>query len=485
MRKLKLFPRTYLFTITLISTIILISHILIYLLLPTFYVNKKKEEVKNIGQTLVNKINGKDEQEISKIVKGYADKYDLYILMTIGNKTSTFQGIKLTDIYIDAEIIKDDLTIIPNINESIESNIEEADNRIENNMDSYISIKNSAIVRKEQFNISSGEYGNLKIIMNLEAFKEARDTIFMVLPYTLIISVIISLIAAYIYAKKITSPIKSICQVTKEMEKLNKRAICKVETDDEIGDLARNINNLYERLLSTIYSLEQEIENVSKSEKLKVDFLRSASHELKTPLMNIHIMLENMLLDIGKYKNHYIYLEKCKDVVEDLGNMVQKILDTSRFNSLDSKNKEDVDLLEVLEEVIKPYELIAKSKNINMIVNYNNSFTFNLDRELFNKALSNIISNAVKYTEEYKEIRVYFKDKALVIENECVPISKEHLENIFKAFYRIEFHRNRDNGGNGLGLYIVKQVLSTHKIPFSFEAIEGGMRFIILFENKI
>ena len=91
MRKLKLFPRTYLFTITLISTIILISHILIYLLLPTFYVNKKKEEVKNIGQTLVNKINGKDEQEISKIVKGYADKYDLYILMTIGNKNNPLQ----------------------------------------------------------------------------------------------------------------------------------------------------------------------------------------------------------------------------------------------------------------------------------------------------------------------------------------------------------------------------------------------------------
>lgn len=485
MRKLKLFPRTYLFTITLISMIILISHILIYLLLPTFYTNKKKEEAKNIGQTLANEISAKDEQEINKIVKSYADKYDLYILMNIGDKTRTFQGVKLTNIYIDAEILKDDITVIPNINTIIESNREEVDNSIENNMNSYINIKNSAIVRKEKFNISNGDFGDLKIIMNLEAFKEARDTIFMVLPYTLIISLVISSIAAYVYAKKITNPIKNICHATKEMEGLNEGAICKIETNDEIGDLARNINNLYERLLSTIYSLEQEIENVSKSEKMKVDFLRSASHELKTPLMNIHIMLENMLLDIGKYKNHYIYLEKCKDVVDNLNNMVQEILDTSRFNSLSNGNKEEVDLLEVLEEVIKPYELIAKSKNINMIVNYNNSFIFNVDRELFNKALSNIISNAVKYTDEYKEIRVYFKDKSLIVENECIPIPKEHLENIFKAFYRMEFHRNKDAGGNGLGLYIVDQVLSTHKIPFVFEAIENGMRFTILFENKI
>ena len=120
----------------------------------------------------------------------------------------------------------------------------------------------------------------------------------------------------YIYAKKITTPIKEICNVTKEMEKLNKRAFCNVESEDEIGILAYNINSLYENLLNTIISLEEEIKNVSESEKVKVDFLRSASHELKTPLMSMHIMIENMLYDIGKYKNHYVYLEKCKDIVK-------------------------------------------------------------------------------------------------------------------------------------------------------------------------
>ena len=146
------------------------------------------------------------------------------------------------------------------------------------------------------------------------------------------------------------------------MEKLNKRAFCNVESEDEIGILAYNINSLYENLLNTIISLEEGIKNVSESEKVKVDFLRSASHELKTPLMSMHIMIENMLYDIGKYKNHYVYLEKCKDIVNELSKMVQEILDTSRLNSIENKNEKLLDLSYIVENALDHYNIIAKSK---------------------------------------------------------------------------------------------------------------------------
>lgn len=480
MRKLKLFPKTYLFTMILISIIILICHILIYILLPTIYIDRKQAEVEKIGKDLVAEISGKDEEEINKTIKSYVNTYSIYIYMNIRGENKLFQGID--SVGIDTDKFNDDKISILNL--SIDSSIN-SDIIMETDIDSNINInvKSHTIIRKKQFNTLDGDVVNLKLVMNLESFKETRDVIFMLLPYTLIISLLISLIVVYIYARKITNPIKKICKVTKEMGVLNNKAFCEIESDDEIGQLAENINSLYERLLSTIYSLEKEIENVSKSEKMRVDFLRGASHELKTPLMSIHIMLENMLFDIGKYKNHYVYLEKCKDVVEDLSNMVQEILDTSRFNNLSNKKEEEVDLSEILEETIKLYKLIAKSKNIDMIVDTKNSFIFKLNKTLFSKALSNIISNAIKYTDEYKKVRIYFKDKSLVIENECVPIPKEHLENIFKAFYRAEFDRNRNSGGNGLGLYIVHQILLTHKLPFSFEAMQDGMRFTILFET--
>ena len=95
--------------------------------------------------------------------------------------------------------------------------------------------------------------------MDLESFTETRDVILKILPYSIFISLLIALIASYIYARKITTPIKEICDVTKEMENLNKRAFCKVETEDEIGILAYNINNLYENLLSLLIENWREI----------------------------------------------------------------------------------------------------------------------------------------------------------------------------------------------------------------------------------
>ena len=317
--------------------------------------------------------------------------------------------------------------------------------------------------------------------MDLESFTETRDVILKILPYSIFISLLIALIASYIYARKITTPIKEICDVTKKMENWNKEAFCKVETEDEIGILAANVNSLYENLLNTIVSLEEEIKNVSESEKIKVDFLRSASHELKTPLMSMNIMIENMLYDIGKYKNHYIYLEKCKDIVSELSKMVQEILDTSKLNIINNKNESVLDLGSLVQKNIEQYKLIAKSKKINIKMNLKESFNIKVDEKLFTKAISNIISNAVNYTDEGKEIRIYIKDKKLIIENDCKPISEEHLAHIFEAFYRVDFDRNKSSGGNGLGLYIVQQILKMYNLDYSFKSILTGMSFEVDF----
>ena len=77
-------------------------------------------------------------------------------------------------------------------------------------------------------------------------------------------------------------------------------------------------------------------------------------------------MIENMLYDIGKYKNHYIYLEKCRDIVNELSKMVQEILDTSKINIINNKNLSVLDLRKLIEKNIEPYKLIAKSKKINI-----------------------------------------------------------------------------------------------------------------------
>ena len=470
MKKMKLFQKTYLFTVGLMAIIIIISHTLLYMLLPSFYTNKKQQDLDNISYQLTEQLQNNNSNKSDEIAKKFADMHNINILLSVNGKNKVYEGIKSCDIVID------------NKTDFIEDNKKSNSTEVKND---FLKISDSSLLYTKKLKTKDNVDASIKVAMDLQYLQEARSVVFMILPYSIGISLIISLFASYIYTKKITKPIKQICDVTKEMQVLKEDAYCDINTGDEIELLATNINSLYKNLLDTIDSLKEEIENVSKSEKSKVDFLRSASHELKTPLMSIHIMLENMILNIGKYKNHDVYLPKCQEAVVNLSSMVQEILDTSRLNSLNGeKELKEVDLKILIESIIEPYKIIAKSKKINMNIDYSNSLNINTDKSMLKKALSNIISNAVNYTDNGKNINIYFEKNSLIIENECKPIEQNHLDHIFEAFYRAEFDRNKNTGGNGLGLYIVQQILKTLNISHSFESVQNGMKFTINFEEN-
>lgn len=482
MKKMKLFQKTYLFTVGLMAIIIIISHTLLYMLLPSFYTNKKQQDLDNISYQLTEQLQNNNSNKSDEIAKKFADMHNINILLSVNGKNKVYEGIKSCDIYINPDALDEQSLVIDNKTDFIEDNKKSNSTEVKND---FLKISDSSLLYTKKLKTKDNVDASIKVAMDLQYLQEARSVVFMILPYSIGISLIISLFASYIYTKKITKPIKQICDVTKEMQVLKEDAYCDINTGDEIELLATNINSLYKNLLDTIDSLKEEIENVSKSEKSKVDFLRSASHELKTPLMSIHIMLENMILNIGKYKNHDVYLPKCQEAVVNLSSMVQEILDTSRLNSLNGeKELKEVDLKILIESIIEPYKIIAKSKKINMNIDYSNSLNINTDKSMLKKALSNIISNAVNYTDNGKNINIYFEKNSLIIENECKPIEQNHLDHIFEAFYRAEFDRNKNTGGNGLGLYIVQQILKTLNISHSFESVQKGMKFTINFEEN-
>ncbi|GAA6311362.1 HAMP domain-containing sensor histidine kinase [Intestinibacter bartlettii] len=452
------------------------------MLLPSFYTNKKQQDLDNISYQLTEQLQNNNSNKSDEIAKKFADMHNINILLSVNGKNKVYEGIKSCDIYINPDALDEQSLVIDNKTDFIEDNKKSNSTEVKND---FLKISDSSLLYTKKLKTKDNVDASIKVAMDLQYLQEARSVVFMILPYSIGISLIISLFASYIYTKKITKPIKQICDVTKEMQVLKEDAYCDINTGDEIELLATNINSLYKNLLDTIDSLKEEIENVSKSEKSKVDFLRSASHELKTPLMSIHIMLENMILNIGKYKNHDVYLPKCQEAVVNLSSMVQEILDTSRLNSLNGeKELKEVDLKILIESIIEPYKIIAKSKKINMNIDYSNSLNINTDKSMLKKALSNIISNAVNYTDNGKNINIYFEKNSLIIENECKPIEQNHLDHIFEAFYRAEFDRNKNTGGNGLGLYIVQQILKTLNISHSFESVQNGMKFTINFEEN-
>ena len=111
-------------------------------------------------------------------------------------------------------------------------------------------------------------------------------------------------------------------------------------------------------LLSTIEHLEREKDAVRDMERAKVDFLRAASHELKTPVTALNATLENMILGVGKYQDYAAYLPECKEMVEQLSGIVHEILETSRLNATDEPAK-PIDIAELMAELCAPYQMIA------------------------------------------------------------------------------------------------------------------------------
>lgn len=302
------------------------------------------------------------------------------------------------------------------------------------------------------------------------------------LPYTIGVCIIVSLFCAFFFSRAITKPIKNMLLATQQMATLEKNAACSIRSADEIGELSNSINVLYKKLLFTIEHLKEEKERVSEAEKHKVDFLRAASHELKTPVTALNAMLENMIMEVGKYRNYSTFLPMCKKQTEQLGKMITEILDASKLNAAVSDEKaQDFDAVPYLTELCGQYELIAQANGQQFHLSLPQHFGVCIPPKMFAKALSNVLSNAVAYTDPGSRIFVYMNGRTLTVENECSPIPEEHLKQIFEPFYRPDYARNRDDGGNGLGLYIVASILNAMNCAYSFCPMENpsGMRFSI------
>lgn len=309
-----------------------------------------------------------------------------------------------------------------------------------------------------------------------------KSAILKALPVSLVCCIIISLVCSLIFSKAMSKPIKQISEVTGKMQQMDKTARCMVDTNDEIGVLASNVNILYSSLISTIENLEEEKQKVSEAEKLKIDFLRAASHELKTPVTALNAILENMILGVGKYKDQDTYLLECKKITEQISFMIKEILDTSRLDFIQEKKKFDsFDLSAHLPFLCEPYRLIAKTKNLNFSIDIQEACPLHTSKKSLEKILSNVLSNAVAYTKAGDSITVTLNAYQIEIINECTPIPKDKLKRVFEPFYRPDFARNRKEGGNGLGLYIVDTLSKALELSYTFEAIENplGMCFTL------
>ena len=439
MKKIKLFPKIFLYTFAIMSFLIIISHLLIYFIFPITYLENRKDSIKNTADILAESIDGLDKSFINKYLELFSKNNEVKVFIKNGA--------------IDNEV-----------------NLE---NKIDINLDSE---NNSVIIEERSVKTREDENLVLYFVTSKDMKREAKNISLSFLPYTLIVSFIFSIAISYFYTKIIVSPIVEITKVTNNMMKLEKDALLKVKSYDEIGSLKNQINTLYIRLLGVIDDLDKKNKEIIELEKMKVEFLRSTSHELKTPLASLRIILENMKYNVGKYKDRDKYLSVSIETIDKLTKMTVEILKVSSFQEL----KDDKELLNINQEVktiLEDYMVLSNNKNIE-INNFLDEEEIYMSKLALRKVLANLVSNAVKYSYANGKINIGVKNNYLFIENSCEPLNEKQIKESFDLFSGVE-----DKSSNGLGLFIVKNILLNYGINYKFEKSDIGMIFYFKLPN--
>ncbi|MFX1238155.1 MAG: sensor histidine kinase [Promethearchaeota archaeon] len=227
-------------------------------------------------------------------------------------------------------------------------------------------------------------------------------------------------------------------------------------------------NHIESILKEKTYELELLKEKYEKSEKLKTLFLASVNHELREPLNSILGFLELILEDPEGDINTETrdFLETAYNSSKYLHNLINMILDISKIEAgkLDL-SFENISLNEIIFDVIDTLSFQSSKKNIEISKNFNKNITLKSDKNRLKQILFNLLGNAIKFTPENGKIviKTYFKNKNKVkvhIIDNGIGIAKTDFNKLFVPFQQIDRHNNQEEKGSGLGLFLVKKLIT-------------------------
>ena len=294
------------------------------------------------------------------------------------------------------------------------------------------------------------------------------------LPILSVAILLVSIIAAFFYTWYMTKPIKKISKLSKQMADMDFGGLCPTNRTDEIGVLSHSLNDLSKKLAAALSELQEanqklqaDIDMERRLEKQRVEFFAAASHELKTPITIIKGQLQGMLYRVGRYKDRGTYLAGSLEVTDTLEKMVQELLTISRLDAPGyTCKKSNFNLSNLINDCLTAIEDLFMQKDLTTTQSISPEIYILGDMQLLQKALDNLLGNAAAYSGAGNQIIVKLwkeNEKAnLTIENTGAHIPDETIPKLFEPFFRVDQSRNRQTGGTGLGLYIVKTILDLH-----------------------
>ncbi|WDV08598.1 sensor histidine kinase [Lysinibacillus irui] len=291
---------------------------------------------------------------------------------------------------------------------------------------------------------------------------------------------ILILLASFYYSVKIAKPLLRINRTTEKIANLDFSETIAVHSQDEIGDLSRNINVLSNRLSMYIDQLQQDIEKEKKLENTRKEFISGVSHELKTPLSIMKSCITILRGNVANHKKEY-YFDALEQEVDKMDLLIIDMLELAKYESGTYKMQMDAFYIHsLLEEICQKLMPEIEQKQLRVETHLLQIEVVANQRRI-EQVLMNFLTNAIRYSPAQESIIVAIeaegKQVRISVENKGAQIEKDHLEKIWERFYRIDASRKRSEGGTGLGLAISKNILMLHGVEYGVCNTSDGVEF--------
>lgn len=335
----------------------------------------------------------------------------------------------------------------------------------------------------------------LYVTPRLEAENVAVRALIQMVPWVLLTLLLFSLLGAFVYSRYITRPIVQMSDIAGKMADMDFDWKCQETREDEIGHLGRSLNQMAAKLSQALEALQAsnaalrgEVEQERALDLQRRAFFAAASHELKTPVTILRGHLSGLLDGIGIYQDQEKYLARSLQTTARMEHLIQEILTVSRMEARDSALPlERLDLSAITEEQLALAADLLEQKNLRVAADLSPALMLDGERAMLAKAIGNLLANAALYSPCGENIRIWsgMQDDAptLIIENTGVHIGEDALSHLFDAFYREERSRNRQTGGSGLGLYLVRIILERHGASCAIDNTAAGVRATVRFDQ--
>ncbi len=283
-------------------------------------------------------------------------------------------------------------------------------------------------------------------------------------------SVIVATLVGLWFSRSLIRPVRKISAAAQEISEGNLSARTGMRGGNELSRLGEQFDAM--------------AESIEKDRQMEMQLTSDVAHELRTPLMAIQATVEAML--DGVYDTDPEHLSLIESEVRRLSRLVDALLKLSRLERRSQPMNEEVcDVGELAEAVVVSHEMLVQDSGLKIQAHVNGTVKAVCDKDMIKQAVANLVSNAVRYTPEGGRIDVTVRREngwaVIDVSDTGIGLSPEEEKMVFSRFWRADSDRGRKSGGLGIGLSVVKEIVSQHKGQIKAKGEKGvGSTFTIM-----